>query len=91
MNKRELIEKIIEKTGLSKIDVTHTVDALLEIMTEELRAGQEVSLLGFGSFKVVHRAAHQGRNPSTGESMAIAASRRVQFKAGKALKEAVRE
>jgi DNA-binding protein HU-beta len=91
MNKRELIEKIRDRTEWSLIDVTHTVDALLEIITAQLQAGQEVSLLGFGSFKVSHRAARQGRNPSTGESVAIAASRGVQFKVGKKLKEAVRE
>ena len=91
MNKNELIEEIIKKTSLSKIDLTRAVEALLEVITEQLRAGQEVALLGFGSFKVSHQAARQGRNPSTGEPMTIAASRRVQFKAGKKMKDAVQE
>jgi DNA-binding protein HU-beta len=89
MNKGDLIDNVADETGLSKADASRAVDALIGAITGELRSGGQVSLVGFGTFTVKHRAARQGRNPRTGETIQIKASKVPGFKAGKALKEAV--
>jgi DNA-binding protein HU-beta len=89
MNKGDLIENVADETGLSKADASRAVDALIGAITGELKSGGQVSLVGFGTFTVKHRAARQGRNPRTGEAIQIKASKVPGFKAGKALKEAV--
>ncbi|EGU30978.1 histone family protein DNA-binding protein [Vibrio ichthyoenteri ATCC 700023] len=89
MNKTELAAYVAEKSDLSKADSTRAVDAILEAVTESLKTGDEVALVGFGTFKISERAARTGRNPKTGEPLQIAASKVPAFKAGKALKDAV--
>ncbi len=89
MNKAELIDAVAAKADLSKADATKALDALISSVTEALGRGDQVSLVGFGTFSVKHRAARSGRNPRTGEMMQIAASTQPGFKAGKALKDAV--
>lgn len=89
MNKGELIDAVSAQTGLAKSDVTRAVDAVLESVTGALKAGDAVALVGFGTFVVKARAARSGRNPRTGETIEIAASKVPGFKAGKALKDAV--
>jgi DNA-binding protein HU-beta len=90
MNKTELINAVAEASGLSKKDATKAVDAVFESITEALRKGDKVQLIGFGNFEVRERAARKGRNPQTGEEMEIPASKVPAFKPGKALKEAVK-
>ena len=90
MNKSELIAAVAEKAGLSKKDADAAVAAVFGAMTDELKKGEKVQLIGFGTFEVRARAAKQGRNPKTGEAMTIAASKVPAFKAGKALKDAVK-
>ena len=90
MNKTELIAAVAEKAGLSKKDADAAVAAVFDAMTAELKKGEKVQLIGFGTFEVRERAAKQGRNPKTGEAMTIAASKGPAFKAGKALKDAVK-
>ncbi len=89
MNKAELIEAIAVKTGLTKSDAGKSVEALVETVTAALAAGDEVKLPGFGSFVVSDRAERIGRNPRTGESTTIAASKAVKFKVAKGLKDAM--
>ena len=89
MNKAELIDAVADSTDLSKADATRAVDAVLDSVTDALKKGEQVSLVGFGTFEVRERAARQGRNPQTGATIQIAASRAPAFKAGKALKDAV--
>ena len=89
MNKAELIAAVAEKAGLSKKDAEKAVSATFETITNELVAGEKVSLVGFGSFDVKNRAERSGRNPVTGTEITIPASRAPLFKAGKALKDAV--
>lgn len=89
MNKNELIATVAEAADLSKADATKAVDAVFSGVTSALSKGDEVRLVGFGTFSVAHRAASQGRNPRTGEPIAIAASKQPKFKAGKQLKDAV--
>lgn len=89
MNKAELIAAAAEKAGLSKKDAEKVVNATFEAITEALVAGEKVSLVGFGSFDIKNRAERTGRNPMTREEITIPASRTPQFKAGKALKDAV--
>ena len=89
MNKTDLINAIAESTGLSKGDSTKAVEGIIEAVTNALRGGDQVALVGFGTFSVRDRAARKGRNPRTGETIQIAASRNPVFKAGKGLKEAV--
>jgi Bacterial nucleoid DNA-binding protein len=89
MNKAELITAVAEKTGLSKKDSEKAVNTTLEAITAALEAGEKVQLVGFGVFDVKARAARVGRNPKTKEEIEIPASRVPQFKAGKALKDAV--
>ncbi|HGJ5854630.1 HU family DNA-binding protein [Arsenophonus nasoniae] len=89
MNKTELINQIAEKADLTKKDSEKVLNAFIETVTETLKAGDEVQLVGFGSFQVKQRAAREGRNPKTGEALKIAAANVPSFKAGKTLKEAV--
>jgi DNA-binding protein HU-beta len=89
MNKGELIESVAAAADLTKADATKAVEAVVDSITRALRKGEQVSIIGFGSFSVKSRAARQGRNPKTGETIHISASRVPGFKAGKALKDAV--
>lgn len=89
-NKAELVDRVAKKTQLTKKDVSAVVDALFETIQEALQAGEKVQVIGFGNFEVRERAARQGRNPQTGETISIAASKVPAFKAGKALKDAVK-
>jgi len=89
MNKTDLINSIADQTGLSKGDATKAVEGVIDAVTNALRGGDQVALVGFGTFSVRDRAARKGRNPRTGETIQIAASRNPVFKAGKGLKEAV--
>lgn len=89
MNKTELVTALAEKAELSKKDAEKVLKAFEEVITEELKTGGEVRLVGFGSFDVLERAAHTGRNPQTKEPMEIPASKAPRFRAGKALKDAV--
>lgn len=89
MNKNDLIAAVAEATELSKADTTKAVDGIIEAVTNSLKGGTEVRLVGFGTFSVARRKATTGRNPRTGESIQIKASNQPKFKAGKALKEAV--
>ncbi len=86
MNKAELVAAIAEKSELSKKDAEKALKAFTEVVTEELKKGNKVQLVGFGTFEVAKRAAREGRNPQTGETMKIAASVAPKFKAGAALK-----
>lgn len=90
MNKTELIAAVADKAGLSKKDADAAVAAVFGALTDALADGDKVQLVGFGTFEVRARAAKQGRNPKTGEAMTIAASKVPAFKAGKALKDAVK-
>ena len=89
MNKSELVEKIAQSADLTKADAEKALNSLVATITEELAEGGEISLVGFGSFKVSERAARSGRNPQTGETIQIAAAKVPAFKAGKSLKDAV--
>ncbi len=89
MNKAELVEAVADSAGLSKADAGRAVDAVVEAVTGSLQKGEQVAVVGFGTFSVKSRAARTGRNPRTGEAIKIAASKVPGFKAGKALKDAV--
>ncbi len=89
MNKGDLINKVAESAGLTKNQATAAVNAALESIADCLKNGDKVTLIGFGTFSVSHRAARQGRNPQTGETIQIAARSNVKFKAGKELTDAV--
>ena len=89
MNKNDLIAKVAGSADLSKTDASNAVEAVLESITSALKSGDEVRLVGFGTFSVAARAASEGRNPRTGEKIMIAASKNPKFKAGKQLKDAV--
>ncbi len=89
MNKNELIATVAEASDLSKADATKAIDSVFEAITDALKGGEEVRLIGFGTFSVTNRAATEGRNPRTGEKIQIAAAKHPKFKAGKGLKEAV--
>ena len=91
MNKVELSAAIANETGLSRKDAEAAVKAFVDGVTEELKKGGKVQLVGFGTFEISERAAREGRNPQTGASMEIKASKAPKFKAGKALKDAVNE
>ncbi len=91
MNKADLVDAIAAKAELSKKDAEKALKAFEEVVTEELKNGGKVQLVGFGTFEVSERAERMGRNPQTGEDMIIAASKAPKFKAGKALKDAVNE
>ena len=89
MNRTELVAAIAEKTQLSKKDADLALKAFIDVVSEEMQKGEKVQLVGFGTFEVSERAAREGRNPQTGETMTIAASKSPKFKAGKALKDLV--
>ena len=89
MNKTELVAAMAEQTGLSKKDAEAALKAFTDVVANELKASGKVQLVGFGTFEVSERAAREGRNPQTGETMTIAASKAPKFKAGKALKDLV--
>ena len=89
MNKAELIQAVAAKSGLSKKDAEVALAAVIDSVTEALKAGDKVSLVGFGTFAVKARAARTGKNPQTGEEIQIAASKVPAFTAGKALKDAI--
>ena len=89
MNKNELINAIAEESGLVKADAGRALDATISIVTEMLKSGGSVSLIGFGTFSVKRREARTGRNPQTGQTINIAAANVPGFKAGKGLKDAV--
>ncbi len=89
MNKTELAEAVADAADLSKAAATRAVDAVVDIITDTLKEGDQVTIVGFGTFLVRERGARSGRNPRTGESIEIAASNVPSFKAGKALKDAL--
>jgi DNA-binding protein HU-beta len=89
MNKTEFISVIAEKAELSKKDAEKALKAFTDVVEEELKKGEKIQLVGFGTFEVSERAAREGRNPQTGETMKIEACKAPKFKAGKALKDAV--
>ena len=89
MNKRELTEAVADAADLGKAEAARAVDAVLGAISSALGQGDSVSLVGFGTFSVKHRAARQGRNPRTGETIQIAATSVPGFKAGRALRDAV--
>ena len=89
MNKAELVAAIAEKTELSKKDSEKALKAFIDVVTEELKKGEKVQLVGFGTFEVSERAARTGRNPQTKKEIKIPASKAPKFKAGKALKDSL--
>jgi DNA-binding protein HU-beta len=89
MNKNDLIAAVADTTGTSKVEAGSAVDATFNAITTALKSGDGVQLVGFGNFSVTSRAARQGRNPQTGATIQIAASKAPKFKAGKGLKDAV--
>ena len=89
MNKTELVAAMAEKTGLSKKDAEASLKAFTDVVAEELKKGEKIQLVGFGTFEVSERAARTGRIPQTGAEMTIAASKSPKFKAGKALKDSL--
>ena len=89
MNKQELVAAIADQAGLTKKDAGAAVDAFTAVVAEQLKKGDKIQMVGFGTFEVATRAAREGRNPQTGKSMKIAASKAPKFKAGKALKDIV--
>ena len=91
MNKAELVAAIADRTELSKKDAEAALKAFTDVVAEELKKGEKIQLVGFGTFEVSERAERVGRNPQTGAEMKIPASKAPRFKAGKALKDAVNE
>ena len=89
MNKNELVTSMAEKTGMKKTEVGKVHKAFTDTVAAELKKGEKIQLVGFGTFEVAERPAREGRNPRTGETMKIAASKAPKFKAGKALKDSV--
>ncbi len=89
MNKTELVSAMADKSGISKKDAEKALKAFTDTVTTQLKKGDKVQLVGFGTFEVTKRAAREGRNPQTGAVMKIAASKAPKFKAGKALKDLV--
>lgn len=89
MNRTELVAAIAKKTELSRKDAEKALKAFTEVVADELKKGEKIQLVGFGTFEVSERAARTGRNPQTGDAMEIKASRTPKFKAGKALKDSV--
>jgi len=88
MNKSELVSAIAEKAGLTKVQAAAALDATVSTVTDAMSKGDQVAIIGFGTFKVGERAARTGRNPQTGETIQISAAKVPSFKAGKALKDA---
>ena len=89
MTKAELVSTIAEKAGITKVEAEKSVKALIDAVTESLKSGDKLSLVGFGTFSTSTRAARKGQNPQTGKKIDIPASVSPKFKAGKALKDAV--
>ena len=89
MNKNELVDAVATATELKKADATKAVDSVFEAISAALKKGDEVRLVGFGTFSVQAREASEGRNPRTGDKIQIAASKQAKFKAGKTLKDAL--
>lgn len=89
MNKTEFVAAIAEEAGISKADAAKAVKAFTDVVVEEMKKGEKIQLVGFGTFEVSERPAREGRNPRTGETMTIAASKAPKFKAGKALKDSI--
>ena len=89
MNKTQFVEAVAQKSNLTKKDAEAAVNAMTAVVADALKAGDKVQLVGFGTFEVKARAARTGRNPKTGETITIAASKSPAFAAGKALKDAV--
>ena len=89
MNKNDLVAAVADNAGLSKADASKAVDGVFDAITDELKKGSEVRIVGFGTFAVASRKATTGRNPRTGETINIAASKQPKFKAGKGLKDAI--
>ena len=89
MNKTELVAAVAEQGEVSKKDAEKVLKAFVDVVTEELKKGEKVQIVGFGTFKVSERAAREGRNPHTGETMMIKASKAPKFEAGKAFKDAL--
>ena len=89
MNKTELVAAIADQADLSKKDAAKALKAFVDVITDELKKGEKIQLVGFGSFEVTERAAREGINPLTKKPMSIPASKAPKFKAGKALKDAV--
>lgn len=87
MNKNELVDAVATASELKKSDATKAVDSVFEAITTALKKGDDVRLVGFGTFSVASRAASEGRNPRTGEKIKIAASKQAKFKPGKTLKD----
>jgi DNA-binding protein HU-beta len=91
MHKTDLIKAIANDAGLSQKDAAASLESFLKIATKALKKGDNVTLIGFGTFKIVKRAARKGRNPQTGKEIQIKASKSVKFTAGKALKDSVKK
>ena len=89
MNKTEVVAAVAEQADISKKDAEKVLKAFVDVVTEEMKKGEKVQLVGFGTFEVSERAAREGRNPQTGKTMKIEACKAPKFKAGKALKDAV--
>ena len=89
MNKQELIAAIAEKAELERDDAKKALNAFIEVVGDELKNGEKIQIIGFGTFEVSERVAREGRNPQTGEAMEIKASKNPKFKAGKALKDSL--
>ena len=89
MNKTELVSAMADQANISKKDAESALKAFTDVVSQELKKGEKVQLVGFGTFEVAERAARTGRNPQTGETMKIKASKAPKFKAGKALKDMV--
>ena len=89
MNKTELVAAVAEQADISKKDAEKALKAFVDVVTEEMKKGEKVQLVGFGTFEVSERAAREGRNPQTGKTIKIEACKAPKFKAGKALKDAV--
>ena len=89
MNKNELVAAVADGADISKADAGKAVDSVFDVVSDALKGGDEVRIVGFGTFSVASRAASTGRNPRTGETIQIKASKQPKFKAGKGLKDAV--
>jgi DNA-binding protein HU-beta len=89
VNRNELVDSVSGKTDMKKSDASKAVDAVFDAIAEALKGGEEVRLVGFGTFSVASRAASEGRNPRTGEKIQIAASKQAKFKPGKGLRDSL--